>query len=77
MLARLSRLRLVVTVRVLVDLPRRSVDGVNERRWQAGDTVVLYRLGARRAPRLLQQGSAGSNAALSRALAAKLRNGTL
>jgi len=45
--------------------------------WQAGDAMSWMEPSNRRAPRLLQHGSAGSNAALSRALAAGIRNWTL
>ena len=48
-----------------------------ERRGAAGEQCRVQPLGARHAPRLLQHGSAGSNAALSRALAAGIRNWTL
>ena len=59
-------------------LPGRSSGGGRlERRGAAGDTVGDCSLELAGAPRLLQHGPAGSNATLSRALAAGIRSWTL
>ena len=56
---------------------QRTTASAVRQRFAAGERLLVAKPRARHAPRLLQHGSAGSNAALSRALAAGIRNWTL